>query len=556
RMKGGVIAATNMLTFVGMAGSSLLYAFLGGIGVPPAGVFIALSIASLVMGAYIAMNLPLLLLRAVLWMMDGTLFRLIVRGRERLRENEPALRVANHDTLIDTLAIQAALDRDVYFVLDASGLEYRWVRRLGHFLRLIPVDTTSHQGLEAGVSAIRKALSDGHLVCVPREPILRREGLRVPWHDDYGLLTRGSQTLIHPVAMTRLWERVYIFRNNRIQWRWWGRPRYPVQVYLGEGMAADVPAWAIRKAQEHLYMEAYQERPYQYETLHEGFVSAARRNLHRIAMADSLTGALTYFKTLVGAVALARKLKPILGREENVGLLLPSTVGGALTNIAVQMMGKVPINLNYTASSEIIAGCARRADIRHVLTSRRFLERLPQLQVPEIPVYLEEIREQVTAFDRITSMLMALLLPRRLLLRVLGCGRKTEHSLATIIFSSGSEGEPKGVMLTHRNIMTIKEEAEDYFPHDRNSCVVGILPLFHSFGYTACVWTPLLAGVRVAYHPNPLEPRQIGQICQEHHGTIMVATATFLQGFIRRCDHAQLESLEYVVCGAEKLPER
>ncbi|HOJ70059.1 MAG TPA: 1-acyl-sn-glycerol-3-phosphate acyltransferase, partial [Candidatus Hydrogenedentes bacterium] len=278
RMKGGVIAATNMLTFVGMAGSSLLYAFLGGIGVPPAGVFIALSIASLVMGAYIAMNLPLLLLRAVLWMMDGTLFRLIVRGRERLRENEPALLVANHDTLIDTLAIQAALDRDVYFVLDASGLEYRWVRRLGHFLRLIPVDTTSHQGLEAGVSAIRKALSDGHLVCVPREPILRREGLRVPWHDDYGLLTRGSQTLIHPVAMTRLWERVYIFRNNRIQWRWWGRPRYPVQVYLGEGMAADVPAWAIRKAQEHLYMEAYQERPYQYETLHEGFVSAARRN--------------------------------------------------------------------------------------------------------------------------------------------------------------------------------------------------------------------------------------------------------------------------------------
>lgn len=556
RMKGGVIAATNMLTFVGMAGSSLLYAFLGGIGVPPAGVFIALSIASLVMGAYIAMNLPLLLLRAVLWMMDGTLFRLIVRGRERLRENEPALLVANHDTLIDTLAIQAALDRDVYFVLDASGLEYRWVRRLGHFLRLIPVDTTSHQGLEAGVSAIRKALSDGHLVCVPREPILRREGLRVPWHDDYGLLTRGSQTLIHPVAMTRLWERVYIFRNNRIQWRWWGRPRYPVQVYLGEGMAADVPAWAIRKAQEHLYMEAYQERPYQYETLHEGFVSAARRNLHRIAMADSLTGALTYFKTLVGAVALARKLKPILGREENVGLLLPSTVGGALTNIAVQMMGKVPINLNYTASSEIIAGCARRADIRHVLTSRRFLERLPQLQVPEIPVYLEEIREQVTAFDRITSMLMALLLPKRLLLRVLGCGRKTEHSLATIIFSSGSEGEPKGVMLTHRNIMTIKEEAEDYFPHDRNSCVVGFLPLFHSFGYTVCVWTPLLAGVRVAYHPNPLEPRQIGQICQEHHGTIMVATATFLQGFIRRCDHAQLESLEYVVCGAEKLPER
>ena len=556
RMKGGVIAATNMLTFVGMAGSSLLFAFLGGIGVPPAGVFIALSIASLVMGAYIAMHLPLLLLRAVLWMMDGTLFRLIVRGRDRLRENQPALLVANHDTLIDTLAIQAALDRDVYFVLDATALEYRWVRFLSRFLRLIPVDTTSHEGIEAGISEIRKTLADGHLVCVPREPIFRRDGLRVPWHDNYGLLTRGVNALIHPVAMTRLWERVYIFRNNRIQWRWWGRLRYPVQVYLGEGLDAETPAWTVRKAQEHLYLEAYQDRPYQYETLHEGFISAARRNLRRLAMADSLTGSLTFFKTLVGAVALARKLKPILGKEEYVGLLLPSTVGGALTNIAVQMMGKIPINLNYTASSEIIAGCARRAGIRHVLTSRRFLERLPQLQVPEIPVYLEEIREQVTAFDRITSMLMALLLPKQLLLRLLGCDRKTEDSLATIIFSSGSEGEPKGIMLTHRNIMTIKEQAEDYFPHDRNSCVVGFLPLFHSFGYTVCVWTPLLAGVRVVYHPNPLEPRQIGQICQEYHGTIMVATATFLQGFIRRCDSAQMKSLEYVVCGAEKLPER
>ncbi len=554
-MKGGVIAATNMLTFVGMAFAALLFVALGMIGMTPLHIFMTIGVVSIAMGLYIAWKIPLLALRAVLWPLDGTLFRLLVSGRNHVPERGGVLLVADHDSVIDTFPMQMSTDREICFVVGADALETPWVRRISHFLHLIPVDGTSESGLADGAARIKKALAEGWVVCVSRERRLCRDGLEAPWFRDYETLAAESGAPVIPVSVTRLWERVYVFRDRKIQWRWWGRLRYPVQVRFGAPAPKGLPAWRVRRAVEHTGMEAYMERPYEFRVVQHGFVRMARRHLRRMAIADAMTGSLSYFKTLVGSIVFARKLKAILGKEEMVGLLVPPTVGGALANIAVQMLGKAPVNLNYTAPSETIASCARRCGITHTLTSRKFLERLP-LEVPGIPVYLEDIRETVTGKDRIAGMLLALLAPVHLLDRILGAPRRRDTDLATIIFSSGSEGEPKGVMLSHRNVMTIIESAQEIFPHNWNSCVVGFLPLFHSFGYTVCLWTPLVVGIRAVYHPNPLEPKAIGGLIQKYGGSIMVGTSTFLQGFIRRCEAEQLRSLDYVVCGAEKLPER
>ena len=554
-MRGGIISATNMLTFVGMAFAGLLFLPLGAVGFTPAHIFLLTGLFSLAVGLFIVWKLPLLGLRAVLWAMDGTLFKVSIGGRRNLPERGGALIVADHNSIVDTLAIQYALDREVCFVMGKECLDVPWMKRLSHFLHLVPVDSTTPQGLAEAEQSIQKLLAEGWVVCLSRDSLLRSDGLRLPWYDDYHRLARESGALVLPLSMTRLWERVYIFSEKRLQLRWCGRLRYPVQVWLGAPLPDGTPGVAVRKAVEHTAMEAYFQRKYQFRLLQEGFVKMARHRFRHMAVADALTGKLSFFKVLVGAIVFARKLKPLLGDQPMVGLLVPPTVGGVLANAAVQMLGKVPVNLNYTAPSETIAACARRCGITHTITSRKFLERLP-LDVPGTPVYLEDVRGTVGGKDRITGMLLALLAPLFVINRLLGAPKAKDGDLATVIFSSGSEGEPKGVMLSHRNIITIIESAQEMFPHTSQSCVVGFLPLFHSFGFAVCLWVPLVVGIRGIYHPNPLEPKLIGNLIQKYGGSIMICTPTFLQSFIRRCEPEQLRSLDFVIGGAEKLPER
>ncbi|HOC68052.1 MAG TPA: AMP-binding protein, partial [Candidatus Hydrogenedentes bacterium] len=296
-------------------------------------------------------------------------------------------------------------------------------------------------------------------------------------------------------------------------------------------------------------------RKYRDDVLQYGFLRIARRFLWRLCFVDALTGPLDYFKTLVGSIALARKLKLILGDKKMVGVLMPSTVGGALANVAIQCMGRIPVNLNYTASSEIVEDCANRCGITHTVTARAFLERVP-VAPPGTPVFLEDIRAGVTKFDRAAAIFLALFMPSRLLFRVLGAKPAVQDDVATIIFSSGSEGNPKGIVLTHRNIITVFEGMREMVPHDKHTGIVGFLPFFHSFGYAVILWTPLMEGLHSVFHPNPLEPKPIAQLVRKYNGSVMVATPTFLQGFVRRVEPEYLRSLSCVMVGAEKLPER
>ena len=463
-MRGGIISATNMLTFVGTAVAGLLFLPLGAVGFTPPHIFLLTGLFSLAVGVFIAWKLPLLALRAVLWAMDGTLFKVSIGGRRNLPERGGALIVADHNSILDALAIQYALDREVCFVIGKECLDTPWIRRLSRFLHIVPVDSITPQGLDTAEESIRELLAQGWVVCLSREPRLRADGLRMPWHDNYHRLTRGTDALVLPLSMTRLWQRIYVFDNNRLQLRWCGRLRYPVQVWLGAPLPEGAPGVAVRKAAEYAGMEAYFQRRYQFRLLQEGFVKMARHRLRHMAIADGIAGKLSFFKVLVGSIVFARKLKPLLGEQRMVGLLVPPTVGGVLANAAVQLLGKVPVNLNYTAPSETIAACARRCGITHTITSRKFLERLP-LDVPGTAVYLEDVRETVAGKDRITGMLLALLAPRFVINWLLGTPKVQDSDLATVIFSSGSEGEPKGVMLSHRNVMTIIESAQEVFPH-------------------------------------------------------------------------------------------
>jgi acyl-[acyl-carrier-protein]-phospholipid O-acyltransferase/long-chain-fatty-acid--[acyl-carrier-protein] ligase len=275
-------------------------------------------------------------------------------------------------------------------------------------------------------------------------------------------------------------------------------------------------------------------------------------------MADGKTPRVTFASALLKTLYIARRLRPQVGDRPMVGLLLPPSVGGALTNYALMLSGRVPVNLNYTASSQVLASCAAQCDIDVVITSKAFVERFPKLAIPGRTLFLEDALAAPRASEKLIAMLAAFTLPHFLLRKLLGARRPRPaiDDLATIIFSSGSTGDPKGVMLTHFNLVSNIQQVSQVFMLGPGDKILGILPFFHSFGCMAALWLPAVNGIGVVYHPNPLDSGVIGQLVEKYQVTFLIATPTFLQAYMRRCPPESFGSLQFVLVGAEKLPDR
>ena len=287
------------------------------------------------------------------------------------------------------------------------------------------------------------------------------------------------------------------------------------------------------------------------------FLRMCRRNMRRPKVADTtgleLTGGGLLTRSLIMRRRLARHV--LADDEKHVGLLLPPSVVGVLANAALLLDRRVPINLNYTVSSDVMNLCVARARIRRVLTSRKVMERFGHLHIDAELVFLEDLRDKVTLADKLIAGLQAWALPVSILERWLGLTRIDPEEVMTVIFTSGSTGEPKGVMLTHRNVGSNVEAFNAALNLRKDDVLIGILPLFHSFGYTVPLWGGLMLDPKVVHHYNPLEARQVAALCRKHGVTILIATPTFLRSYIRRCAPEDFAALELVVTGAEKLPK-
>ncbi len=285
------------------------------------------------------------------------------------------------------------------------------------------------------------------------------------------------------------------------------------------------------------------------------FLRNCRKHPFRKKLADSagaeLTGGTTLLKSLVLARVLRREV--LADDERHVGLLLPPSVGGVVTNAALALAGRVAVNLNYTLSPEALNHCVRTAGIRHVLTSRRVLERLPiKVDAPLVP--LEDLLPKVTWRDKLAAALGAFALPIWLLERMLGLDRDEPSDLFTIIFTSGSTGLPKGVMLSHDNVRSNVAAIAEISRLKTSDVFLGVLPLFHAFGFTCTVWAVLTLDIGGAYHFNPLETHAVGNLCQKHRVTFVIGTPTLLRAYCKRIQPEQLAAVEIFLAGAEKMP--
>jgi acyl-[acyl-carrier-protein]-phospholipid O-acyltransferase / long-chain-fatty-acid--[acyl-carrier-protein] ligase len=558
-IKGGVIAAFNIGTCVGILGGGGLVMLAGYVpAVNTHVIFLIVGLLTVATCVFLCWRHPVFMLRSVLWLMMNTVYRMRTLGRDHIPERGGALLVANHTSFVDALVLTASIDRPIRFLMSTEIHEIWWIKWIADIAGCIPVSSlASPKDLLTAMRAARDALESGDLVCIFAEGQITRSGQMLPFRKGFERITKDLPGIpIIPVHLDQVWGSIFSFAEGKFFWKKPKRLPYPVTINIGAPMPHDTTAFALHQRIRELGTDSYSLRKPVCKLLHRGFMRMAKRHPKRRAIADGTSGSLTYGKAMIASVLFARKLRPLVGDAEMVGVLVPPTAGGVLTNIALQLLGKVPVNLNYTVPKESMQAAADQCGITHVITAKKFLEKLP-VHVPGEPIYLEDVKATVTGKDRITSLLMAFLLPVPLLERVLGVRRRrSNQDLATVIFSSGSEGKPKGVPLSHFNVISDIELTLQVFPHNDSDCMMGFLPFFHSFGYTGTLWLPLLGGFSAVYHPSPLEAKQIAQLIHEHKCTLMVAAPTFLQSFVRRCLPEELSSLKFVATGAEKLPAR
>lgn len=565
--KGGVIAAANLLSSAGVALSSGVYfVFTRFVHLDPRGVMIAASCITAAATVYVLMLLPEWFLRLLLFFATNTVYRIRVIGRSNLPDKSGALLVCNHMSYVDVALLLASTDRPIRFLMYKGIYDMPIMKPLAKIMRAIPIASEQNpRDLIHALHAASAAIHNDELVCIFAEGQITKTGQLLPFRRGLERIMKDvpveRKIPIIPVHLDGVWGSIFSFERGRFLWKMPRRIPYPVTVSLGKPMPSTSTAIDIRSAVQELGAEAFAARKQRMKTLDRAFVRTARLHPMRFMMADGRTPRVTFGAALNKTMFVARRLRNAIGAQPMVGMLLPPSVGASLTNYALMLLGRVPVNLNYTSSSEVIAACAAQCELDVVITSKAFVERFPNLVIPGHTVYLEDALGDPQMLEKLKALAMAWLVPAQLLRRALGARRdawKTNDAdqLATVIFSSGSTGDPKGVMLSHANILSNIQQVSQVFMLDGGDKILGILPFFHSFGFMAALWMPAVNGFGVVYHPNPLDAQAVGELVHKYRVTFLIATPTFLQTYMRRCSPEQFGSLEYVLVGAEKLPER
>jgi acyl-[acyl-carrier-protein]-phospholipid O-acyltransferase/long-chain-fatty-acid--[acyl-carrier-protein] ligase len=557
KTRGTILAASNFVAFSFiLVASGLFWLMRKQWGLSPSEVFLVAGLGTVPVVVYAFGLLPQATIRFVVWLASRTVYRVRVFGREHLPEEGGALLVANHVSWLDGVLLLTTSSRPIRMLAYADYVESRWLRWVSKLYDVIPIKAEGGpKAIMRSLQTAREAVANGELVCIFAEGTITRTGQLQPFQKGLLRIVKGTDAPVVPVYLDELWGSIFSHSGGKFLWK---RPKqwpYPVSISFGPSLENPDDVDQVRQAVQTLGVASGERRKGRSMVPPRQFLRKCRQALFRPKVADSGGQELTGGRLLAGTLIFKRLLeREVFAPDEKmIGVLLPPSVGGVLANTAVSLSKRVAVNLNYTLSEEDLGYCVRECGIRHVLTSRRFLEKKPfNLDVEFI--YLEDLKEKITGVDKLLGMLQAFLLPAIITERIHGLTTIDPDDLLTVIFTSGSTGNPKGVMLSHHNIASNITAVDQLFHITPSDVLLGILPFFHSFGYTGTLWLTMTLDPKTVYHFNPLDSRQVGKLSEKHGTTIIMATPTFLRSYLKRCTPEQMHKLDLVIVGAEKMP--
>ncbi len=566
--RGRVLAAYNFYSFLGMAiFATLQGVFAGSFGLDAKQIWLVCGLLSLPVFFAALRGFAIPTIRFFVSLGLRRYYGLREYGVENVPETGGVLLVGNHVSYLDALIVYCASPRPVRFVADAGFLPSQnklanFVIRKTGAIQIVPGDRRS---IVAMLKESRAALQKGEVVCIFAEGALTRTGQIRAFQPGFLAMLKGSEDVpVVPFAISGFFGSRWgyaKFDGHKTKSPYRPAISFGAPTTLAAERAAGRDDAHISQRLLHIVQEL--EVDAQSLKLHPEnvrlLVPARRaiRNLRtvgkRLQFGDSTKREATGKQALLQILVLRRALRRVLGSDEKVGVLLPTSTIGVLINGALAFDRRVPINLNYTFTNDINNYCINKVGIKKVLTSQKLLAKLPHLNLDAELLVLEELAPNIAKIDKILGLLDSLT-PTWLLERRLGLTKIKLTDLNTVVFTSGSTGMPKGVMLTHCNVAANMQSFGQSASPTPDDSLLGTLPFFHSFGYTVSIWFPLAYPYACYYHFNPLEPRQVAEVARRYRPTLFPTTPTFLRTYLRRCDPADFESIDFPVPGAEKTP--
>lgn len=568
---GTVLAANNWIQNLSMLGFLVLTALFALAGVDSHYLLLLVATVAMVGGGYTIFKLPQSLVRFLLSFLLTRRYRVDVHGLEHLPAQGGVLLLGNHISWVDWAMVQIACPRPVRFVM-LKDIYQRWyLRWFFKALGCIPIERGA--GADNALAAVAEQLNNGEVVCLFPEGAISRNG-------QLGELRRGyeracklanPEVRIVPFYLRGLWGSQFSRSSSKLKELRNAPLHRSVVVAFGKPLPKDTPADVLKRRIFEQATNSWQHAIDELPSLPDAWIRSVKRNLAAQALTDSLSRPLTAGQALTASLLIAKRIHT-LTPEQNVGLLLPNSSAGALANMATLLAGKTLVNLKYhlnnrpngTAKEGVLSAALTQADINTVLTSRHFVEKLQQqgLSVNSQlantqTIYLEDLQANIRRHERISTWLAVRLLPSWLLQR-LYCRSRDANATAAIVFPSTSEGQPKGVMLSHRNLMANIKQTSDVLNTQHDDVVIGSLPLFHAFGLTVTQLLPLIEGLPLVCHADSNDTAGIACAVAKHKATLMFGTSDFLQ----HLNHSpnvhppMLESLRAVVVSAENLDEQ
>lgn len=483
------------------------------------------------------------------------LYRVRTSGLENLPKTGGVLLITNHITYVDVVVLQLVCPRPIRF------LGHKGLRRNPFFNWCFDVSGSipiSAEQPREGMRAAVRALKEGELVCICPEGHISRTGQLMEIKKGFEVIARQAGVPVLAASIDGLWGSIFSFAGNKYLWK---SPRLkPTDVFIAFGQP--VPAETVSAAWARLELydlseRAFSERPVLKRHVGRESVRMLTKHPWRAFIVDRTQERreLNCGQLYAAAAVLSRRIRATVP-ERRVGIVLPPGAGAFLANLGVVCAGKIPVNLNFTAGRAALEASMKIAGVVTVISADALRAKVPNFPWPERTV---DLKAEMAAAGGKRAMLPWLaagwLLPNQWCAGLLGLPQTGDREEAGLLFTSGSSGEPKGVALTHRNILANCAQISSLSILPESAVLLGCLPVFHSFGFTATLWYPMLRGCRIVTVPSPLDTRKIIDAIRDEQVTVMLGAPTFVRPMLKKADPGELKSLELVVTGAEKLPD-